>query len=56
VGFDFAQPTHKLLFIQFLGFDGDEHRNKSLEKWRNALELAKKEKIELAITNPCFDF
>ena len=42
--------------IAWAVFDGDEHRNKSLEKWRKALELAKKEKIQLAITNPCFDF
>ena len=36
-------------------FDGDEHIEQSPENWRNAIALAKKQKIQLAITNPCFE-
>jgi hypothetical protein len=36
-------------------FDGDEHIEQSPEKWKSAIALAKKQKIQLAITNPCFE-
>ena len=36
-------------------FDGDEHIEQSPENWKNAIALAKRQKIELAITNPCFE-
>jgi hypothetical protein len=36
-------------------FDGDEHIEKSPENWKSAIALAKKQKIQLAITNPCFE-
>ena len=37
-------------------FDGDEHIEQSPDKWRSAIDLATKQKIKLAITNPCFEF
>ncbi len=37
-------------------FDGDEHIEQSLDNWRSAIDLATKQKIKLAITNPCFEF
>jgi hypothetical protein len=37
-------------------FDGDEHMIGNLDNWRKALTLAKSEKINLAITNPSFEF
>jgi hypothetical protein len=37
-------------------FDGDEHIEQSPENWRSAIALATKQKIKLAITNPCFEF
>jgi RloB-like protein len=37
-------------------FDGDEHINRSLSNWRNAIERAKSQKINLAITNPAIEF
>ncbi|MTJ08848.1 MULTISPECIES: RloB family protein [unclassified Anabaena] len=36
-------------------FDGDEHINKSLTSWQNAINRANSQKINLAITNPCFE-
>lgn len=36
-------------------FDGDEHIEKSLDKWNSAISRAKSQKINLAITNPCFE-
>jgi hypothetical protein len=36
-------------------FDGDEHIEQSPENWKSAIALAKKQKIQLAITNPCFE-
>lgn len=36
-------------------FDGDEHIEQSPENWKNAITLAKNQKIQLAITNPCFE-
>jgi len=36
-------------------FDGDEHIEKSLANWQSAIERAKSKKINLAITNPCFE-
>ncbi len=37
-------------------FDGDEHIEQSPDNWRSAIDLATKQKIKLAITNPCFEF
>ncbi|MBE8997629.1 RloB domain-containing protein [Nostoc sp. LEGE 12447] len=36
-------------------FDGDEHIEKSLENWQSAINRATSQKINLAITNPCFE-
>jgi hypothetical protein len=36
-------------------FDGDEHIEQSPDNWRSAIDLATKQKIKLAITNPCFE-
>jgi hypothetical protein len=36
-------------------FDGDEHIEQSPENWKSAIVLATKQKIQLAITNPCFE-
>ncbi|MBD2298907.1 RloB domain-containing protein [Nostoc sp. FACHB-190] len=36
-------------------FDGDEHIEKSRDKWQSAISRAKSQKINLAITNPCFE-
>lgn len=40
----------------WVAFDGDEHIEKSLDAWNKALSRARGQKIELAITNPCFEF
>ena len=40
----------------WVAFDGDEHIEKSLDAWNKALSKARGQKIELAITNPCFEF
>ncbi len=37
-------------------FDGDEHRNQDPQNWHVAIAQAKTQKINLAITNPCFEF
>jgi hypothetical protein len=37
-------------------FDGDEHIIGNLNNWRKALTLAESKKINLAITNPSFEF
>jgi hypothetical protein len=37
-------------------FDGDEHIRNDLQRWNNALQTAGKKKINLAISNPCFEF
>jgi RloB-like protein len=37
-------------------FDGDEHRHQDLQNWNSAIAKAKTQKINLAITNPCFEF
>ncbi|MBM0742728.1 RloB domain-containing protein [Phormidium sp. CLA17] len=37
-------------------FDGDEHIANNPDNWRSALAKAKSQKIDLAITNPCFEF
>jgi RloB-like protein len=37
-------------------FDGDEHMVGNLDNWRKALTLAESKKINLAITNPSFEF
>jgi hypothetical protein len=36
--------------------DGDEHIERDKNNWLKALTLAEKQKINLAITNPCFEF
>lgn len=36
-------------------FDGDEHIEKSIANWRSAIDRAKSQKIQLAITNPYFE-
>ncbi|MBE9247852.1 RloB domain-containing protein [Dolichospermum sp. LEGE 00240] len=36
-------------------FDGDEHIEKSRTSWENAINKANSQKINLAITNPCFE-
>ncbi len=36
-------------------FDGDEHIEKNLANWQSAIALAKSQKINLAIKNPCFE-
>jgi hypothetical protein len=36
-------------------FDGDEHIIKSPDKWNEAIQLAGREKINLSISNPCFE-
>lgn len=36
-------------------FDGDEHIERSRENWQNAINRANTQKINLAITNPCFE-
>lgn len=36
-------------------FDGDEHIENSLANWRDAIDRAKRQKIQLAITNPSFE-
>jgi RloB-like protein len=37
-------------------FDGDEHRHQDPQNWQTAIDKAKSQKINLAITNPCFEF
>lgn len=37
-------------------FDGDEHIDNNSDNWHNALDKARSQKIDLAITNPCFEF
>jgi RloB-like protein len=37
-------------------FDGDEHRHQDPQNWNMAIAQAKTQKINLAITNPCFEF
>jgi RloB-like protein len=37
-------------------FDGDEHRHQDPQNWNSAIDKAKTQKINLAITNPCFEF
>jgi RloB-like protein len=37
-------------------FDGDEHIHNDLQRWNNALQTAARKKINLAISNPCFEF
>jgi DNA primase catalytic subunit len=37
-------------------FDGDEHIQKDLNKWKQVIQTAKKENIQLAITNPSIEF
>jgi flavorubredoxin len=37
-------------------FDGDEHIQKDLNKWHQVVQMAKKENIKLAITNPSIEF
>jgi hypothetical protein len=39
----------------WVAFDGDEHIAKSLDAWNEALSKARGQKIELAVTNPCFE-
>ena len=36
-------------------FDGDEHIEKSRKSWETAINRANSQKINLAITNPCFE-
>jgi hypothetical protein len=36
-------------------FDGDEHIERSKENWQTAINRANSQKINLAITNPCFE-
>ncbi|MBK1989650.1 RloB domain-containing protein [Sphaerospermopsis aphanizomenoides BCCUSP55] len=36
-------------------FDGDEHIERSKENWQKAINRANSQKINLAITNPCFE-
>jgi hypothetical protein len=36
-------------------FDGDEHIEKSSATWQSAIDRAKSQNIQLAITNPCFE-
>ncbi|TAE58102.1 MAG: RloB domain-containing protein, partial [Nostocales cyanobacterium] len=36
-------------------FDGDEHIERSQENWYKAINRANSQKINLAITNPCFE-
>jgi RloB-like protein len=37
-------------------FDGDEHRHQDPQNWNSAIAKAQTQKINLAITNPCFEF
>jgi hypothetical protein len=37
-------------------FDGDEHRHQDPQNWQTAIAKAKTQKINLAITNPSFEF
>jgi hypothetical protein len=37
-------------------FDGDEHKLENLVNWNNAIQLAERNEIRLAISNPCFEF
>ncbi len=37
-------------------FDGDEHIETDPKNWEQAIQTAAKQKINLAITNPCFEF
>jgi hypothetical protein len=37
-------------------FDGDEHRHQDPQNWQTAIDTAKVQKINLAITNPSFEF
>jgi|SRR5215213_4134141 len=36
-------------------FDGDEHRLENPDNWNNAMQIARSKKIELAVSNPCFE-
>ncbi len=36
-------------------FDGDEHRHGDPERWRRSLQLAERERISLAVSNPCIE-
>jgi hypothetical protein len=36
-------------------FDGDEHIEKGSASWKSAIDRAKSQNIQLAITNPCFE-
>jgi hypothetical protein len=37
-------------------FDGDEHRRADPKGWKAAIELAAREDVRLAVSNPCFEF
>lgn len=37
-------------------FDGDEHIANNLSNWHTAIQKAKSQEINLAITNPCMEF
>ena len=37
-------------------FDGDEHKANNSENWRQALQIAQKKDIRLAISNPSFEY
>lgn len=37
-------------------FDGDEHIENNPQNWYEALDLARRKEIGLAISNPCFEF
>ena len=36
-------------------FDGDEHRLENPDNWNNAIQTARSKKVELAVSNPCFE-
>jgi hypothetical protein len=37
-------------------FDGDEHRLENPTNWNDAVQLAGSKQVQLAISNPCFEF
>lgn len=36
-------------------YDGNEHKEKDIKNWKNAINLAAREDIKLGISNPCFE-
>ena len=51
-----AQKAWEIHDAAWAVFDGDEHLLEDPNNWNDALQTAQANKIELAISNPCFEF